>query len=196
MRQIKYSKMSGKLTSIDALNTSPLDNEFCIKMHKNTSVICHQCYSIRMLETYRKSCRKVWDDNGSELSKALLTNYPKIKTELFRINSHGELINLTHARNMLNLARANPLSIIAIYTKRPSLIQQAIQLDGLPTNVSLVYSVAKFNQTAPLPEYFHHVFSVFKQESKAHPINCGARDCNSCRECYTGKTVNIYELVK
>jgi hypothetical protein len=67
---IKYSVMSGKLKGIPALNTSPLNNEFCQMMSKKEhNNICNSCYSINMLKTFRKSCDEPFRKYGEFLSK-------------------------------------------------------------------------------------------------------------------------------
>tara|TARA_Y100000310_G_scaffold30465_1_gene28962 strand:- start:3567 stop:4265 length:699 start_codon:yes stop_codon:yes gene_type:complete len=190
---MKYSTMTGKLKDIQALNTSPLDNPFCVGMSKKHGTICHECYSNNIINSYRANCRLPWYRNGLELSESAITNYPAVKTELFRINAHGELLNLNHARNILNLAKQYPDNVIGFWTKRHRLVQQAIELDGKPANVSLIKSSLKLNAPDKLPKYFDHVFTVYDHENN---INCGAKDCNTCRECYTGKAIFINELLK
>ena len=49
-----WSKMSGKLIGIPALNTDTTSNKYCIKMSK-TDTICGSCYSWNMLKTFRKN---------------------------------------------------------------------------------------------------------------------------------------------
>lgn len=60
----------------------------------------------------------------------------------------------------------------------------------------MVYSSFKLNTPAAAKEYFtedgennfDHVFTVYDKETcrfyGEHFVNCGARDCASCRRCY------------
>ncbi len=111
MEKVKVSTMTGKLKGLDAINTSPLDNNFCQTMSKNSDNICHYCYSQKMLKGLRKNCRPSWKANGELLSESELTaeQLPKIKTELCRFSAHGELINRTQSRFHFCLLDQTPL---------------------------------------------------------------------------------------
>ena len=58
-----FSKMSGKLAGIPALNVSPF-SDFCDNMSQNPEYICSKCYSRRMLSSFRKNCLPSFDKNG------------------------------------------------------------------------------------------------------------------------------------
>ena len=185
MDKVKVSKMTGKLKGLDAINTSPLDNDFCQAMAKNPDNICSKCYSIRMLNGFRKNCRPSWKGNGELLSSSGLTEkqLPNIKTELCRFSAHGEIINRTHALNLFEIARANPTVIFGFFTKRPLLVPT----DETPENVVMIFSSTKVNEMADLPVGFDKVFSVFTEDFAQKnniTINCGAKSCDTCRRCY------------
>ena len=67
-----WSVMSGKLKGIPALNTSPLTNNYCKSQAKNKDSICSECYSIRMLQTFRKNAVPKFELNTKILSSRLL----------------------------------------------------------------------------------------------------------------------------
>ena len=190
---MRLSKMTGKLEGVQACNTSPLDNSFCDLMSKVPGTICRYCYSRDMLHRFRTRCRPSWKLNGEELSDELLDTFPVVTTELFRINAHGELINVIHARNMLRLAKANPNTKVGLWTKRPNLVWEAIKLEGKPDNVSLVYSSPWVNLESKPPRDFDHTFTVFDYDTN---INCGGHKCNECRLCYDSKVVAIREVIR
>ena len=115
---LKQSVMSGKLKGIPAYNTNTKSNEFCMRQ-KDTDTICGQCYSHKMLDTYRKSCIPAWQHNSDEFSNWIdWDDLPVINAAFVRLNGHGELINETHFVNIIRLARKNPYTTFALWTKR------------------------------------------------------------------------------
>ena len=66
-----FSKMSGKLAGIQAINTNTATNPFCIKesKKKDSNRICGKCYSVSMLSSYRKNCQPAFQRN-SEIGRA------------------------------------------------------------------------------------------------------------------------------
>lgn len=183
---LRVSKMTGKLAGISAINTSPLDNPFCLAMSKGgKDLICSRCYSCAMLNGLRKKCRPSWKSNGDILSRAGLaeSEIPRIKTAYCRFSAHGELINRTHAENFFAIARANPDITFGFWTKRPELVDVASK----PANVFLIYSSPIINKSLPLPVGFDRVFTVYTREyAKKHnvAINCAGRKCSECLLCY------------
>ena len=197
MDKVKVSVMTGKLKGLAAVNTSPLDNDYCKAMSENPDNICHYCYSQKMLKGLRKNCRPSWKKNGELLSAFGLTasQLPKIKTELCRFSAHGELINRTHALNYFEIARANPKVTFAFWTKRPLFVPT----DETPDNVVMVYSSPQLNTPGKLPHGFDKVFTVYKKDkAEGVTINCGAKSCDTCRLCYdkSNGVVFVNEIVK
>lgn len=207
--KIKLSKMTGKLKNLDAINTNTVTNKFCKKMHnsKNDKCICKYCYSQKMLKTFRKNCQPAFQYNSNLLSKQLIdkTQIPRFKHELLRINAHGELINQTHADNIIRLALFKPDKTITLYTKRLNLINNAIKRQShavKPDNLIIVYSnplldkpITKIPQNN-MYKYVDKIFNVMSTEN--NKINCGAKNCNKCRLCYNknNNTNIIYEMVR
>ena len=197
-RPLNISKMSGKLIDIPALNTNTVTNEFCIKM-KETDTICGQCYSHRMLNTYRKRCQPAWQHNSEKLSAELLTprEVPFINSAYFRFHGHGELINKTHYINLLIIAENNPGTNFALWTKRRKIVED-VHDSGIskPSNIILVYSnptIDDIRDTTPI--YFD---KVFNNVSVPHDLeNCTGQKCRDCLKCYNhGGTNVIIERVK
>ena len=199
MSKVKVSVMTGKLKKVSAVNSSPLDNPFCLEMAKSSDNICHYCYSQSMLKGFRKNCRPSWAKTGEKMSSQPLddSEVPTIKTELCRFSAHGELFNKTHADNCFTIARGNPSVQFALWTKRPELVD----VDNCPDNVVLVLSSKCMNVPDELPDGFHKVFTVWSGlgiEREGVIINCGARDCDACRLCYNKNNgvVNVNEKIK
>ena len=182
---LKQSVMSGKLTGIPAYNTNTKSNEFCIRQ-KDTDTICGQCYSHKMLDTYRKSCIPAWQHNSDEFSDWIdWDDLPVVNAAFVRLNGHGELINDTHYQNIIRLARKNPHTTFALWTKRASIVRQyqARPIHGMPTNLILVFSNPRIDKVIGVPRGFHKVFNNVSKGSTA-PQNCTGRKCMECLACY------------
>lgn len=189
-------KMDGKLAGVWAINTSPLDNPFCLKMAENPDNICSHCYSQKMLRGLRRNCRSSMKRNGDLLQEPLV-RIPKIrKPHLFRFSAHGELFNRQHAENYFAIARNNPHVTFAFWTKRVNLL---VGLEK-PENVLLVYSSPKLDVVSPLPKGFDKVFTVFTGRDnvpEGMEINCAGKKCVACRLCYSHNDITfINELVR
>ena len=195
---IKYSVMSGKLKGIPALNTSPLNNEFCKSMSKKKDSICGSCYSINMLKTFRKMCDAPFQRYGEFLSKKVHPSeyLPKPPNALYvRFSAHGELINLNHTINLFKICDSSPNTTFTLWTKRKGLVWKAIKQIGKPSNLILVYSAMGLDVETTVPKYFDKVFIV--QTKKNDKTNCFG-GCIDCLKCYTktDTTTHIYEEIK
>ena len=191
---IKQSVMSGKLKGIPAYNTNTKSNEFCMRQ-KDTDTICGQCYSHKMLDTYRKSCIPAWQHNSDEFSNWIdWDDLPIVNAAFVRLNGHGELINETHFVNIIRLARKTPYTTFALWTKRASITRKR---SDVPDNLILVFSNPKVDRVIGVPRGFHKVFNNVSKGSTA-PQNCTGRKCIECLACYrkdSGTDV-IVEMVK
>lgn len=192
------SKMSGKLIGFRAVNTSPLSNEFCQKMEKVEGAVCAQCYSLRQMRTYRPNMIPPLERNSVLLSSRPLERQevPSFDIgEKVRFNAHGELINDQHLLNLIAIARGNPKSIFALWTKRVDVV--SAHLDAIPENLRLIYSHPMVNPAAVrVPEGFDQVFSVYTPEyAEEHgiDINCSRR-CVECPMCYVPRGGGVREV--
>ena len=195
---IKYSVMSGKLKGIPALNTSPLNNNFCKAMSSKKDSICGSCYSINMLKTFRKMCDPPFRRYGEFLSKKVHPSeyLPKPPNALYvRFSAHGELINLNHTINLFKICGLSPNTTFTLWTKRMNLVWKAIKQIGKPSNLILVYSAMGLDVETTVPKYFDKVFIV--QTKKNDKTNCFG-GCIDCLKCYTktDTTTHIYEEIK
>ena len=192
---IKISQMSGKLEGIQALNTDTTTNPFCLKMQKISGSICAQCYSMRMLKTYRKNCVPVFKDNGERLSKHLsYDDIPRIGSQYFRVSAHGELSNITQLINVMKIVTHNPRTFFGIWTKRTDLVGQWLGTYKKPENCNLVYSNPFVDKVCMIPPGFDKVFNVVSDERET--VNCRGK-CIDCLLCYTKNNVRqITEVIK
>ena len=181
---IKFSKMSGKLEGLRAINTNTLTNEFCIEQHKrkDPNVICTVCYSFKMLESYRKNCAPAWQHNSDVLSGGLIpvSAMPWVPDAFIRIDGHGELINGIHLENLYRFAERNPHTTVALWTKRVTLIRQGREK---PANVILIYSNPRTDKIVERPPRgFDKVFNGTAEPDEQE--NCTGQRCIDCMACY------------
>jgi hypothetical protein len=199
------SIMTGKLNGIISINTNPLTNEFCQKMSKSSG-ICKYCYSIKLMKGLRKNSVDKYQRNSIILSEIMLTKeqiykmLPKLDTEdIVRLHSHGELINIIHLKNFINIANAFENTIFALWTKRKDLIKK--MKNFIPNNLILIYSNPTINSPCGVPSGFHKTFNVFTKDYVKEnniTINCGKLKCRDCLNCYTlnNNIHTINELLK
>lgn len=199
MKQIHITQASktGKLQGINSINTSTIDNEFCQKMINSTSenVICKNCYFKTMEKRY------------SNLHQAVLKNHvllsttrldqkqlPVINANVFRVASGGEIINHTHALNIIDIINYNPNTLFAWWTKRDDIIRDILKDIEKPSNLILIYSSPIINKIAPLPKHFNKVFTAHYKTTNAE-INCHGK-CIDCMKCYSHNDITYINEFK
>lgn len=172
MNLVKVSTMSGKLAGLQAINTDPLSNAFCLE---SKFAICDFCYSKYALRTYRANCRPGWANNGVILSTTRDFHLEPITNTYCRFNAHGELINSLHFDNLCTIAERFPDTHFALWTKRPELTRPE-----RPPNLRLIFSSSEIDKEGEAPPWFDVVFSVFTKG----PFSCTGK-CIDCLFCYT-----------
>ena len=212
IRMLHVSKPDGKLKGIRAIGTNTLNNTFCHKMHnmQDDKIICTKCYSWAMLQGFRKNVAAALQRNTEVMSKTLLqyNDVPVIKDDVFRFQHHGELINMKHFKNFVNIARKNPDCTFSLWTKRKDIVAKyhkdwnarpqeraGIKLINvrkwhkdlrIPNNLILVYSNPRIDKviTEP-PKYFHKVFNNVSPDNHTRKQNCTGQKCRDCWLCYS-----------
>ena len=142
MNQLAWSKMTGKMDGIPALNTDTTTNKFCIAKSKDANSICSKCYSWNMLKTFRKNAVPRFQLNSKLLSEKVLdfNELPRPNSNTARFNAHGELINTNHVQNLVNYALFYPKVTFTLWTKKKGLIQSFFNKCDKPKNLLLIYS--------------------------------------------------------
>ncbi len=201
MEAYKWSKMTGKLEGIPALNTDTTSNKFCQAMSKKKGTICNVCYSWNMLKTFRKNAVPRFKSNSEYLSyKVHDYDYlPKVPSIIARFNGHGELINRNHLENLFRICENQPKTTFTLWTKMYWLVHKLIDSGReKPPNLILVYSNDTPNTIAPLPKYFDKVFNNITDDYSGDMSSNCDRKCIECMMCYTldDKTTNIIERIK
>lgn len=178
---------NGKMSGLVSLNTSSLNNDFCKKKSRNRNNICHFCYSTKY-EKLRKNLEKAYLKNGLILKRDHI-EIPVIPYRWLRVNSFGELINISHLDNIVQLARKNDHCTFSLFTKRLSLLNYYFYNNNKPKNLIVIYSTTKLNKVLEYNDLsfknkkiIDKVFSVTNQ--KDLKINC-TKNCFECMKCYT-----------
>jgi hypothetical protein len=195
-------KMSGKMTGFSSLNTSTLANQFCQAMIKAKKTVCAPCYAARAEKRY-KTAQIAFEKNGEILSQSILDPYvlPQINAVAFRFSAYGELINMNHMVNLMNIAKKNHRTTFTLWTKRHDIVFKYLRDFEKPKNCIFIYSSSTLNKIAPLRAGFDKVFTVYDKKYAQEnniDINCGSKKCIDCMTCYTpgNKTIFIKELKK
>lgn len=201
---IRFNKsMSGKMEGIMCLSTSCLCNPFCAARKGNPDMICSKCYADSTCSRYA-ALRANMARNTEILTATLfgVEDFPIINASIFRLESFGDLVNVTQARNYIRFAMRNPDVRFALWTKNPGILAKAIAADGKPENLVVLLSSAYIDRREDAGKwpFVDKTFTVYRKETaEAHgiEINCGARRCLSCQRCYRrdGET-DIRELLK
>lgn len=205
---IHISTLSGKMKNVRAISTYAGNNPSCKELMKCSDNVCAHCYAYKQVESGMYPNQRIALERNSEaLATHLLKIVPdlsKLKNhDIFRFESHGDVINVTNARNYIRIAAANPETRFAAFTKRPLIWKRALKEEGgKPANLSLVYSSPQIN--SPVTNirksfpFFDVVFTVYEKEhgiGKDIPCQCGPESCNRCRFCYTQKG-NVGEILR
>ena len=197
---ISISTMGGKLEGFKSLNVDTTTNEFCQKQQNAGVEVCQKCYSQRALTGYRKTAVGRFEINNASLSAAYpmpLHWIPHINAAYFRLFSHGDVANTNVARNVLLIVRAFPDTRFVAWSKNGKAWNEAIELDGKPENLRLVFSNSSMKRVRKTPpKGWDIVFNVVP-DKKDSRINCNSK-CVDCMLCYSKeiKKTCIIEGVK
>lgn len=205
---------TGKMENLWSISTCCLNNKLCLQRLKAGHGVCAHCFSARQQERQPNTRDKL------EFNTRFLTacewpieSIPVVPVQLFRFESFGDLNPVEHGgifqvKNYFNFAAKNPNTRFALWTKNPWVIDAAIKAGAKkPDNLQIVFSVAELNSASAacdairaLYPFIDRTFAVYeKAYADAHgvKINCGARDCFGCRNCYVKDGPEIIrELLK
>ena len=187
------SKLSGKLEHLYSISTSPIINPICQRRAKDELSICHYCFSIASITRFRKNLNEPLTKNYMLLSSELIPEdkIPFLNYGVMRFESHGDLGNITQARNYIRIAKRNPHCTFSIWTKNHGFLNKAIELEGKPNNlicgISSPYMNKPDHATAQKYSWCDFLFTVYNAEfAKENNINMNCpRKCINCMKCYT-----------
>ena len=191
LQQVHITHSKGpknKLDSIDSISTNTLTNKYCMAMNAaDNGDICEYCYSVSMLEGYRKTMVPALQRNSDLLSAGILTEWqlPRIMSAVFRFSGQGELLNDIHFENLCLIAEYNPHCTFALWTKRATIVNKALKKREKPSNLILVFSNSKIGHImARPPTHFDKTFNNVKGNDKLELQNCTGQQCKNCLVCY------------
>ena len=193
--------MSGKMSGIPSISTSCLMNPICQKRMKDPNSICAHCFAAATLNRYTAAGRAM-AANYELLTSRILTDeeLPIFgNVAIVRIESFGDVANVTQARNYVRIIKANPAVTFAWWTKNAGIVAAAFKVEGgKPDNVVMIESSPYLNTVKPLSAGMDKTFTVYDKIAAAGvEINCGARCCATCRRCYSKQTESqVSELLK
>lgn len=182
---------NGKMVGMYSLSTSCCCNERCLRNSKIKGSICEKCFAMRQMN-YQTSMKDPLAQNYEILTKEIIDwdDLPIINALYFRIESFGDLANVTQAINYMHLIQKNPNTFFAWWSKNMDIVNEMFKQTGYekPSNVNFIESSLMVNK-AKHPSYWFvdKVFTVFDKETIAERdinINCGARSCLKCGLCY------------
>lgn len=165
--------------------------------------ICGFCFSDRQ-QDYQKNMVDPLDHNAEILNNGVIhwDWLPVLNLLFFRGESFGDFASVNACRNFVNLARKNPATRVVPWSKNVPFFREAFRELGKPGNVRLIKSSRYINRVDEItPDEAGTVDAVFTvvtpEYATAHgiTINCGARACLACLQCYTNGA-RIYEALK
>lgn len=183
---------SGKIEGITSCDSSCHGCTFCAKMREaakeDPSIICGMCYDAKQ-EEYRTNVLNRHSLNLRIMSSVLfeveeLAILPT--TAISRINSSGDIENVTHARNMIRFAKAHPYSKVTMWAKNYKAVADAFDVEGKPENMLYIASSYRIDKPVNLPKYADNSFTVYSTKEKVQEaIASGSGECNGkkCRDC-------------
>ena len=115
--------MSGKMADIKCLSTSNLCNPFCACRKNSPALICNKCFADSTCSRYA-ALRTNMERNTDILTSVMIPveEWPllnSVEDPIFRFESFGDLVNEIQAQNYMNMARRNPKTRFALWTKNP-----------------------------------------------------------------------------
>lgn len=187
---------SGKIEDIASIDgTAACD--FCAMMRRaaahNPLIVCGYCYAAA--DAWKEAAWRRHKLNARILSTVLFTEDElqtlAIPSMRCRINEDGDVVNVTHARNILRIQKTHEYINFGFWFKNAPAVADALRLEGynrredLPDNVRFVQSSVLIGIPA-LPVWFADcVFTVFPDmETTESAISQGAFPCNG-RKCKT-----------
>ena len=194
---IVSDNMSGKMAGIPSVSTSVLENPICQKRRQQKDSICSKCFAASTAARYTSLAKNLSSNlellTGEILPLDVLPRFISELANIVRFESFGDLANVTQAINYLNIAKVNPDIRFALWTKNIGFLAKAIETTGKPDNLRIIYSSPIKNQAINVEKTkraFPGVDAVFTVYDKKYiaenntEINCGAKSCITCRNCY------------
>ena len=205
---INITKHGGKMDGIPSISTSCILNARCQKRVNCDKSVCHNCFAHSYMK-FRKELREALERNFNIITKRILTKEEiaalNINVCFFRFVSFGDLNNNIQLINYINICKNYKNTRFALWTKNVDILLSVFSQKKYrkPKNLSLVISSPLLNVAFPVSfvekinkvVHIDVVFTVYSKEFAKNNnivINCGAKHCLSCLQCYKGHKETIY----
>lgn len=205
---INVTKHSGKMAGIPSISTSCILNARCQKRVNCDKSICNNCFAHSYMK-FRKELREALERNFNILTERILTKEEiaalNINVCFFRFESFGDLNNNIQLINYINICKNYKNTRFALWTKNIDILLSVFSQKKYrkPRNLSLIISSPLLNVAFPKSfvkkvnaiVYIDVIFTVYTKdfaEKNNITINCGAKHCLSCLQCYKGHKETIY----
>lgn len=205
---INITKHTGKMEGILSMSTSCILNARCQKRVTCNKSVCYKCFAHSYMK-FRKELREALERNFHILTKKILTKEEIISLNInvcfFRFESFGDLNNNIQLINYINICRYYRNTRFALWTKNVDILLSVFSQKKYkkPKNLSLVISSPLLNVAFPVSfvekvnkvVHIDVVFTVYTKDFAINHnivINCGAKHCLSCLQCYKGHKETIY----
>ena len=196
---------SGKIEGITSYDSTATNCDFCKLMRKASEEqklhICGYCYDYEQEHSFKG----VNVLNRHTLNMVIMSHVEFEVEELRmlnasyinRVNSSGDVPNVTYARNMIKLAYAFINLRFAFWAKNTYAVKQACKELGKPKNLVLVQSSCIIGYVPKLEEYFDFVFVVYLTKEDIEKAleskdcgECNGKKCKACGyKCYSGEWI-------
>lgn len=202
---LKISKHDGKMEGIRSLSTYKLTCKTCLSLKDNKATICSHCYVDNTFKRYPQlSLAMIYNTLLLKFTKLSQRQLPIINDLYFRFESFSDLQNEQHLQNLYAIAKHNPYTQFALWSKNYGLVWKY----KAPKNVNIILSNYYLNKDlinadklieitkARTQAKNVKVFSVYDDEHIQNQ-NC-EKHCITCLKCYkkSDKTTMINELLK
>ena len=205
---INITTHSGKMEGIPSISTSCILNARCQKRVNCDKSVCHNCFAHSYMK-FRKELREALERNFHILTEKILTKEEiatlNINASFFRLEAFGDLNNNIQLINYINICRYYKNTRFALWTKNIDILLSVFSQKKYrkPRNLSLIISSPLLNVAFPVSfmenvnkvVHVDVVFTVYTKEFAINHnivINCGAKHCLSCLQCYKGHKETIY----
>ena len=169
-------------------------------MRDNPEDICYYCFSDNQQDRQKNTRDKLirntyllaFYDIPQAAFDGLIDSLPKY-ADIFRLESFGDLMNDQQFRNYLKMVNGNPKTTFAEWTKKPWIMAHVFKTENKPENLIVIISAPRLNDTITYEQivkdwpFADKVFTVYDNDyitENEIEINCGGKQCITCRLCY------------
>lgn len=186
------TRHNGKMDGVWSVSTSCALNTQCRKNAGVAGSICGKCYARNMIKMY-SDLEKVLRNNTEILTGSILDVVPLLPCKYFRFEAFGDLMNEKQFINYLNIAKYNPDTNCAIWSKNPHIIDNVFKQGyKKPKNLKIIISSLFINLCIDYSKIYTWCDASFTVYDKGYAtqnniaINCGGRCCATCTggKCY------------